>query len=143
MGVDFYPCDNDECRETYAGCAEHYRCNNCGSTYCPQCKDLVHYDKHGEIDYCEECNPYETHSSADGFIEFIFETYLKHFKRYKMWDEYVSTLKPLKENKPDTDESSSESESESEEEEKGDSKVGTKHEIEDESEENQNKAQKV
>ncbi len=33
--------------------------------------------------------------------------------------------------------------SESEEEEKGDSKVGTKHEIEDEAEENQNKAQKV
>lgn len=59
MGVDFFPCSNDECDEVICDAGPWWDCELCGNCLCESCeKSLVHteIDHDGdEIEICPFC----------------------------------------------------------------------------------------
>ena len=50
MGVDWYVCQNEECKGTYPDCGEYFTCSTCESNFCWETcggKQKI-VDEHGE-----------------------------------------------------------------------------------------------
>ncbi len=52
MGVDWYTCENEDCRENFPDCGNYVSCEGCGSHFCSDDCGLVKYrdDNEDETD---------------------------------------------------------------------------------------------